>query len=208
MSLDIDSSEVPPTVPTARGRDWKRIAAGVAGTIALVIAARVTFGGALVAAVGIGVGSAIARQRGRRLTRLSSWIAAVVTVAVVLIGFAGFEAMRMDPGTFRQIRQAMDSSQAHPSPPPAWLERIAPGAAARANARTSSANPTFATAFGVWSIIVGSALVVAMFASFVGTVGWLATLPLAYAITGSWIGSRAEVGRGTGRGTGTGTGTD
>jgi hypothetical protein len=41
-------------------------------------------------------------------------------------------------------------------------------------------------------MVVGTVFLIAMVAGFVGTVGWLATLPLGYAITGRWIGSPAE----------------
>ncbi len=190
MNLDTESSEALP-VPAPRRADGRRIVAGVAGVAALLLAALFTFGGALVAAIGIGVGSAIARERGRRLTRASSWVAAVTAVGIVLIGFFGFEAARMDAGAVRQFRQTMDSSEAHRPPPPAWLERIAPGTAARASVR-SPANPTVEAAFGVWAMVVGTVFGAGIVACFAGTVGWLATLPLAYALTGSWIGSRPE----------------
>jgi hypothetical protein len=101
------------------------------------------------------------------------------------------EAVRIDSGAVRQeFRHALDSSQAHPPPPPAWFERIAPGAAARANARNGRPSPTISAAVGIWAIVVGTAIIAAVAAFLVGTVGWLATLPLAYGLTGHWIGSR------------------
>jgi hypothetical protein len=187
MNLDTESFEQQPI----RRPKVKRIVAGVAGLAALLLAASFTFGGALVAAIGIGVGSAIARERGRRLTRASSWTAAVVAVGVVVIGFFGVEGARLDAGAVRRFRQTMDSSESHRPPPPAWLERIAPGAAARASARGPT-DPTVETAFGVWAIVVGTAFAGGMMACLIGTVGWLATLPLGYALTGRWIGSRPE----------------
>ena len=193
MNLDSDSSEAPPVIPTVRRFVAKRVVAGVAGAAALLLAGTFTLGGALVAAIGMGIGSAIARERGKRLTRTSSWVSAVAAVGVVLIGFFGVEAVRMDTGAVRQeFRHAMDSSRAHPRPAPAWLERIAPGAAARANARNVPPNPTIEAAVGIWTIVVGTAVVAAVAAFLVGTVGWLATLPLAYALTGHWIGSPVE----------------
>jgi MFS family permease len=189
--MNLESSEAPP-VPAPRRPDARRIVAGVAGVAALVVAAVFTLGGALVAAIGIAVAAAIARRRGRRLSGASSWIAAVAAVAVVLIGVSGFTAARVPAGTLGQIRHAMDSSQANPPPAPAWLDRIAPGATARANARRSAASGNLEGAFGIWAMVVGTVFLIAMVAGFVGTVGWLATLPLGYAITGRWIGSPAE----------------
>lgn len=192
MDLDSHPVESPPNLPHARRVDAKRIAVGVAGAVALLLAATVTFGGALVAAIGMGIGSAIARERGKQYTRTSSWISAVVAVGVVLIGFFGVQAARVDAGTAKAFRQALDSSQAHPPPPPpAWLERIAPGAAARANARATPPNPKLTAAIGIWAIVVGTAMVAALGAFLIGSVGWLSTLPVAYAITGRWIGSPA-----------------
>ncbi len=191
MNLDTESSEAPP-VPAVRRSVAKRIVAGVAGVAALLLAASFTFGGALVAAIGIAVTAAIARRRGRRLSGVSSWVAAVVAVTVALIGVFSFTAAIVPAGTLGQIKHAMDSSQANPRPAPAWLDRIAPGATARANARRSPASGGLEGAFGIWAIVVGTVFLIGMVAGFVGTVGWLATLPLGYAVTGRWIGSHPE----------------
>jgi hypothetical protein len=166
MNLDTESSEAPP-LPSVRRSNAKRIVAGVAGGVALLLAASFTLGGALVAAIGIAVTAAIARRRGRRLSGASSWIAAVAAVAVVLIGALGFTAARVPAGTLGQIRHAMDSSQANPPPAPAWLDRVAPGATARANARRSPASGNLEGAFGIWAIVVGTVFLIAMVAGFV-----------------------------------------
>jgi hypothetical protein len=191
MNLDTESSEAAP-VPAPRRPDARRIVAGVTGVAALLLAAAFTLGGALVAAIGVAVAAVIARRRGRHLSGASSWIAAVAAVMVVLIGVSGFSAASAPAGTLRQIRHTMDSSQANPPPAPAWLDRIAPGATARANARRSAASGNLESAFGVWALVVGTVFLIGMVAGFVGTVGWLAALPLGYAITGRWIGSRPE----------------
>jgi hypothetical protein len=192
MNLDTEFSEPRPAIPTVRRNTAKRVVAGLAGAAALVLAASFTFGGALVAAAGVAVGSAISRGRGRRLSRGVSWVAAVVAVEVALIGFLGFAALRAPSHTFSDIKHAMDSSQANPSPPPAWLERIAPGTAARSRAERSAMSGPVGGAFGVWAIVVGSVFFSGMLSALVGTLGWLATLPLAYGVTGRWIGSPAE----------------
>ena len=191
MDLDSDSSEIPPVVPLTRRFVAKRILVGVAGAAALLLVSIFTLGSALVAAIGMGIGSAIARRRGKRLTRAGSWISAVAGVGIVLLGFFGVMAARIDTRGFnKDFQHAMDSVRTHPRPPPAWLERVAPGAAARARSRNAASSPTVDAAAGIWAIGVGAMILAAVGAVAVGTVGWLATLPLAYGITGAWIGLR------------------
>jgi hypothetical protein len=194
MNLDDDSRVAPPVIPAARRRDAKRIVVGIAGCLALLLVSTLTLGGALVAAIGMGVGSMIARKRGKRLTRTASWVSAVAAVVIVLLGLVGFTAARLDrQAVNKEFRHAMDSVRAlPPRPPPAWLKRLAPGAAARASARNTPDNPTLDAAAGIWALVVGMTMFATIAAVTVGTIGWLATLPLAYAITGRWIGSRGE----------------
>jgi len=195
MDLDNYSTEAAPVIRAAPRFGAKRIVAGVAGVVALLLTAIFTLGGALVAAIGMGVGATIARKRGKSLTRTTSWIAAVVAVAIVLLGVLGFSVTRVGGNGLKEFRQAMDSAQAHPRPaptPPAWLERMAPGAAARANARAKPPNPALTAAIGIWAVVLVTAMFTALGALIAGTFGWLATLPLAYAITGRWIGSPVD----------------
>jgi hypothetical protein len=168
---------------TAQG---KQIVAGVIGITALGVAARYTFGGVLGAPIGMTVAWWFVRRRGRRLSRSASWVAAIAATGVVLIALIGFAAMQMPAGSWSKIQKAADSTKVHRPPPPAWLERIAPGSTARANAQEVS----FGAGATVGFAIVGAMFGVGMLSGFLGTLGWLATMPLAYAITGRWVGSR------------------
>jgi hypothetical protein len=163
----------------------KRIAAGIVGTIALGVVARYTLGGVLIAPIGMAIAWWVARRTGRQLSRTASWFAAIAATGVVLLALVGFAVTRMPAGSLAKIEKAADSSQVHRQPPPAWLEKIAPGSTARANARQVNLGPS-AT---MWFALVGAMFGVGMLAGFLGSVGWLAAMPLAYAIAGRWIGS-------------------
>ena len=167
-----------------RASDRRRIVAAVVGVAALAFAARFTVGGAVLAPVGIFVAWLVTRRGNRRLSRPWSWFAAVAAVEIALLGAGGYAAMHAPPGTLSQIQHATDSAQANATPP-AWMERIAPGSTARARAQSGSVSG----AFSVWALVVGGMIVSGMIAMVVGTVGWLATLPIAFAITGRWIGA-------------------
>lgn len=171
--------------PDSTGRNGKRLIAGIIGTIALGFLARYTFGVALIAPLGIAIAWWFARRAGRRLSGTASWVAAVTASLVAILAAAGFASTQLPPGFMSKVQQATDSAEAHPQPPPAWLERIAPGSTARANAQASNTKGTMSIGF----LLFGATILIGMLSGFLGTVGWLATLPLVYAITGRWIGS-------------------
>ena len=177
-----DSSPPPPA--RARRSVSRQVLAGLCGTILLAVVAVFTLGGAVVAVVGIGVAALVARRRSRTLSRGMSWLAAGVAVQVTLLAFAGYAALKAPAGTLATMQHAMDSAQANPSPPPAWLDRIAPGASARARATRTPLSPALKKTTLVFTTIFGTG----MLAAVVGTVGWLVAFPLAYAVTGKWLG--------------------
>lgn len=178
----IDKAEQVQVPRTSKG---VRALPAVAGVLTLVVGAIFTLGGALLAALGVWIAWLIARGRGKTLSLGMSWIAAVAPVALVLVAFGGWMVTKAPPGTMARIEHATDSAQANPPPPPRWLERIAPGSTARANARRASGG----AAFGVWALVVGTVIVTGMFSGFIGSVGWLGVLLLAYGINGRWIGA-------------------
>ena len=187
MTVGSYAPAAPPTAGIAM-----RIAMGLIGAIALVAASVFTAGGAFAGAVGILIAFAIAKRRGRRLTRWGSWFGAVGTVAVALLVAMTVVFARLPAGSVDRFQRSMDSVSAaqKQQPPPAWLERIAPGSTAASRARRSALPPGAHDAIRVWSELRGGAIVGAVLSVLFGTVGWMPGLLLALAFSGRWIGSR------------------
>jgi hypothetical protein len=163
-----------------------RVIAGCGGVLALLIATLFTGGLALSAPIGMAVAAAIARRRHDALSRGASWLGAVLAVGAVLIVIGSVVVASAPTGTFAQIQHSADSASAT-AKPPAWLERVAPGASAPgAQVRPHGA---WGGAFSIWTMVTGGLIGCAILAALIGTLGWLASLPLAYAITGGWLGA-------------------
>jgi predicted PurR-regulated permease PerM len=167
----------------------QRAIAGLAGMLMLGVFATFTAGLALAAPIGMLGAGAVARHQRVPLTRGASWLGAAIAVLATLLLLFGAFALLSPPGTFANFRQSYDSVSAasRNTPPPAWIERFAPGASrARSNAVTVGMQNS--PAFTLWAAVVGGVLGCSMVAAFVGTLGWAAGLLLAYAMYGSWIG--------------------
>jgi predicted PurR-regulated permease PerM len=164
----------------------KRILAGLAGVLTLVSAAVFTLGSVLVAPLGVLGARAIARRRGRVLTRGAAWLGAVVAsfVGVALVMAAIFASM--PPDVMKQVRAAADSAQAKQQPPeiPKWLERVNPAARQQAAVNNQLMKNN---AFVVIGGIVGSLMACSMLGTIAGSIGWLASMLFAYAFSGRWI---------------------
>ena len=159
-----------------------RILMAVVGVTTLGIAAIVTVGGALLAPLGMAVARAIVRRRHNAPTFTSSWLGAVgAAILGVMIG-AGILTSRAPAGTFAAIQRSADSSAAvSREHPPEWLRKMYPAAAA-----TPQLSPRTNRAFAIYGAIAGAVLVCGLLGSIVGTLGWAASLPLAFAINGRW----------------------
>jgi hypothetical protein len=162
-----------------------RILAAVLGAVALVITAIVTGGATVGAFLGVVVAAIIARRHRHGLTRRASWLGAVVGSAVALACLGALIFGRLPRGSYARIQRSADSASAN-SKPPAWLGRVAPGAGTTV---IKQPDPTtgFGKAFQLWASITGVVIALAIFAAIVGSVGWLATLPLAFAWRGQWL---------------------
>jgi hypothetical protein len=161
-----------------------RIVAALLGAVALIITAILTGGGALGAFLGVVAAAMIARKQRRGLSRRASWVGAVAGSAVVLVGLSAWMFSALPRGSYAQIQRSADSASAN-SKPPAWLGRVAPNAGAPALKPDPKSG--LGKGFQLWATITGGVMALAMFAAIVGSVGWLVTLPLAFAWRGQWL---------------------
>lgn len=188
--MSLVNPAVPVTAAAApRAGVLARVLAVVAGIALFLVGGAMTLGLALAAPVGMLIAWAVARARHHRpLTRLTSWIAAMLTAAVVVGAVGAYMATKAPAGTFSQIEHVMDSARVARAdqPMPAWVERIAPGTAA---AQRNSATTPFAQSRAVmyWGAAMGAIFTCALFGAFAGTLGWGATALVAYGARGRWL---------------------
>jgi len=177
-----------PNYPGERGLDrhastGRRVIAAVVGAVTLGIAGIVTAGIALAAPVGMAAARVIMHRRHKPSTLRSSWWGAVGAVAIVFLVFFGAVLVRAPAGTFAKVQRSADSAAAVASEhPPAWLRRVGPGNVATAPQLGRQTTRALALFGGVAGGIIGSIVLGAV----IGTVGWGASLPLAFAINGRW----------------------
>ena len=134
----------------------------------------------------MGIGYVVMKRRGRRLTRGLSWVVAVGSVAVVVFAVFAVFALQAEAGTFRGVKQAMDSASTKPPPPPPeWLKRIMPPNVQRQNELADKMLRS--KAFTVWTMVVGGIFGASFLATIAGSMGWVGGFLLLHAATGSWI---------------------
>jgi hypothetical protein len=178
-------------IAESRTSPLRRGAALIAGVAILYWAAKATIGLALVAPIGVWAVIRFKRGRGRSVDALGSWMGAVGAVMIVLIVIGGVLASMAPAGTMDRVRHSADSSSALAAkrPPPAWLERFAPEAAARAAAQ----QPGNALAFNAFALILGAAIVIGFGGSTIGTIGWIGTMLLMFSVSGRWPGKSSAI---------------
>jgi hypothetical protein len=98
---------------------------------------------------------------------------------------AGVAWSLIPAGTWSRARQAADSASAvaKTQPPPAWLDRIAPGTAARASMSSATRSP----AMNTFTLILGAWFVAGIFGGMIGTAGWIGSMLIVFAATGDWL---------------------
>ena len=159
-----------------------RVLSGIGGVLVLLTSALFTLGTSLAAPLGMLAGRSLARRRGRRFTRASSWFAAAVASSVaVLLGFALVFAS-IPEGTFREIQKEAASAQARDTVQlPEWMARVFPQAARPDPVTQELVNsPAFTLVFGILGFVIGCAFL----GTIAGSAGWLGATLLSYAIRG------------------------
>jgi hypothetical protein len=186
--LDGNVGAIPTETPARR---LGRVVAFIFGIAILFEAAKVTFGLALFAPVGVFAAGRFQRSRGHRADIGVSWLGAVGAVAAVLVCIIAIVASMAPAGTMERVRRAADSTSANApkQPPPAWMERIAPGTAARVAAQRAGSSPPI----NAFTLIFGGIIAVGFGGSFIGSAGWAGTMLVIFAIRGRWLGETPPV---------------
>lgn len=168
------------------GSQWlPRVGALIVALAILLGTAMVSRGLVLCAPLGVWVTHRFLRARGKSLGLWTSWVGAVSATAVGFFLVAGIFANRLPAGSWSRMRQAADSASAERAkqPPPAWLNRIAPGVATGRAMSNSNASPFFNALGLLWGI----GIFVGVVAGVVGTFGWFGTMLLVFYGSGDWL---------------------
>jgi hypothetical protein len=168
-----------------------RRGAAIAGIALAVASAFVSFGVSIIAMAAIWIAWAVNRRREKPLTRGVSWLVGFGAVGtVVLMVFVSFVLTRVPSSTLVDVKRAMDSAAATPQPPPPeWLRKMTPPHAQQQSKMMESV--VRSDAFTVWTGVMGVTFMAAVVAAYAGTLGWAASMLLAYGATGAWF-PRAE----------------
>jgi hypothetical protein len=159
-----------------------RILSGLCGAVVLLASAVFTLGTSLAAPLGIVVARRRAQRRARPLTRFGSWlgaaIASSIAMAVVLLVIFAF----IPRSTFQEIQKGAAEARARDTTrTPAWMAKTFPQSA-RADSTTQQI--VNSTAFVVIMGALGLGFACLFFGTIAGTVGWVGTVLVGYALTG------------------------
>lgn len=164
-----------------------RIVAFLCGLVLLLVGSLVSLGMVLVGAAGMGIATLAQHQRRRSLTRVGGWLAALISVGIVCAVIAFVVSLEVPANTWSQMRVAMDSASAASAkqPPPAWVERMYPGASQRAAARRQVFSGKTQSAFLAATFGFMAFFLVGIYGSF----GWAVGMLLGYGVRGRWPGA-------------------
>ena len=160
-----------------------RIVAALGALIVLIGGAILSLGTVLFAPLGMLIGAAIWRKRGRVLSMVGHWLAALVGAAALIGAFAAFTAAVMPQGSFDQVKHTMDSATAAAAAQTGRGTRVDTfrlGSPRGAASSSRGIAVMLAYGFGFAGI-----LMIVVF----GTIGWIGGMLLGLAIKGRWPGT-------------------
>jgi len=169
-----------------KSRPLVRIAAFVVGALLLLCGLIVSLGTMIGALIGMGVANSLWRRRAQPSTRGKYWIAAGVSMAVVLLAAASVLFAVAPAGSLRSVMHTADSASvaAGKEEPPELLKRLGPMYNRRYEP-SAGASRLLAIVGAVW----GLGFLVVSLAALYGSLGWGAAMLLALAVTGRWPGA-------------------
>ena len=160
-----------------------RIVSGFGGVVILLISALVTFGASLAAPIGVFVALRRARRRERPLTRMVSWLSAVfasiIMLALGLLALAAF----LPATAWQEMKKGATEAQVAQDTvrSPAWMTKVFPRTAQSDSVANKLANSSGALVVGM---VLGVVFMCVVFGAIGGSMGWVATVLLRYAIWG------------------------
>lgn len=170
-----------------------RLLAGAAGATILVLGSIVALGTPLLAIGGLLLVHALWRRRGRRLSPLTSWLAAAGSTAIV-VALASAIGLGFISDDFREELRSAASSEQADAEPPAWLQRVAPTTPEQRRATEERTERLFESDAFLYAMLVMITIMLAIMAGAAGgTLGWLGAVLLGYAALGRrpWRGGPA-----------------
>lgn len=164
-----------------------RVAAFIAGLFLAVCGLLASVGTVLFSFAAMGIASSMKGRQGRVLGPLGKWIASTCGAALVMLLALGATWVLTPRSTWSQMKHVMDSTSTNTpqAPPPAWLEKIAPGTAQRAAQQNAKPSEALQTGVMMW----GVGFMVMFFSGIIGSLGWGAGMLLGFAAKGRWPGT-------------------
>ena len=164
----------------------RRIFALIAGGAILVLVAMKTFGTVLVALLGMWIAARIQRSRGRSYTRRAGWIGAVLACTLVMAGLFGYAITRMPAGFIEQVQQETTQRQRERERDPSAIEqalrRASTATASQAVVQKKTEELAQSKPFLWWTMIVGGVLAAAIAGLLLGSVGWVGSTLVLFAV--------------------------
>jgi hypothetical protein len=187
MSDFSQSAASPAPIVGSTASPVARVAAFLGGLCILLVAVVFSLGSALFAPLGMLIVAKVQHSRGRALSVLGHWLAAVASVMILFSLLGTIGASVVPKAAFDKFRRDSDSLSAK-QPPPAWIERMAPGTTKRIAESKRKESPRAQTL----GMAFGAAFVVIFFGLVFGSLGWVGGALIGMGVKGYWPGSDAS----------------